>query len=68
MLYVLKIFVFLGNFPGREHRGTWIATVNNMDWPRSASSNVSTQQNELRELLDKIAQAGLNAVYFQVRC
>lgn len=54
-------------FPGREHRGVWIASVTNIDWPRSPTSSVATQQEELRHLVDRIAEAGLNAIYFQVR-
>lgn len=53
-------------FPGREHRGAWIATVANIDWPKSPTSSVATQQEELRFMIDQIAAAGLNAVYFQV--
>lgn len=52
--------------PSREHRGTWIATVYNIDWPLSPTSSVTTQQDQLKYLIAQISRAGLNAVYFQV--
>ncbi len=52
--------------PTREHRGTWIATVYNIDWPLSPTSSVTTQQDQLKYLIAQISRAGLNAVYFQV--
>lgn len=54
--------------PTREHRGTWIATVYNIDWPLSSSSSVTAQQDQLKYLIAQISRAGLNAVYFQVMC
>jgi uncharacterized lipoprotein YddW (UPF0748 family) len=50
----------------REFRGAWIATVHNLDWP-SKGSSASTQQAELRSMLDKLAALKMNAVIFQVR-
>lgn len=52
--------------PSREHRGTWIATVYNIDWPLSPTSSVTAQQDQLKYLIAQISRAGLNAVYFQV--
>ena len=51
--------------PKRELRATWIATVNNIDWP--VYSTVSGQQNEMIRMLDSIAALHMNAVFFQVR-
>lgn len=53
--------------PSREHRGAWIATVYNIDWPLSPTSSVVAQQDELKNLIGQIYRAGLNAVYFQVK-
>ncbi|TNE69774.1 T9SS type A sorting domain-containing protein [bacterium] len=53
--------------PKYEYRGAWIATVYNLDWPSSASSNSVLQKMELDIMLDKFKEAGINAVYFQVR-
>ncbi|ARA94126.1 hypothetical protein AWN76_013835 [Rhodothermaceae bacterium RA] len=52
-------------YPKEEFRGAWIATVNNLDWPRTTST--SAQQAELVALLDGLKAAGINAVFFQIR-
>lgn len=52
--------------PPREHRGTWIATVYNIDWPLSPTSSVTAQQDQLKNLVGEINRARLNAIYFQV--
>ncbi|MEM9068826.1 MAG: family 10 glycosylhydrolase [Myxococcota bacterium] len=49
----------------REFRGTWIATVSRINWP--TARDATAQQAELRSILDAAEQAGLNAVFFQVR-
>ncbi len=51
----------------REFRGAWIATVYNLDWPSAKGLSASTQQSELRAILDKLAALKMNAVIFQVR-
>ncbi|MCY3736678.1 MAG: family 10 glycosylhydrolase [Gemmatimonadaceae bacterium] len=51
--------------PKHEFRGAWIATVFNLDWPRAASP--AEQQAELLLMLDRLSDAGINAVFFQVR-
>ncbi len=55
------------NFPKRELRGVWIATVKNIDWPYSNTESTQKQKNELIVMLNKLKDAGINAVYFQVR-
>ncbi len=54
-------------FPKRELRGVWIATVKNIDWPDSNLESTSKQKIELIKMLNKLKDAGINAVYFQVR-
>ncbi|WP_207430982.1 glycoside hydrolase family 10 protein [Sabulibacter ruber] len=57
---------FAQELPNREIRGVWIATVANLDWPiRGAAPE--NQKAALRDMLDKIKAANLNAVFFQVR-
>ncbi len=51
----------------RELRGVWIATVWNINWPSTTGLSPAAAQAELIELLDVSAEAGLNAVFFQVR-
>jgi uncharacterized lipoprotein YddW (UPF0748 family) len=53
--------------PGREFRGAWVATVNNIDWPSQPGLPVAQQKAELLALLDRAAQLRLNAIVFQVR-
>lgn len=74
-LYVLALLSVLGcvqayntseTWPNREHRGVWIATVDNIDWPLTPTSTVREQQNQLKYLIGQIHLARLNAVYFQV--
>ncbi len=75
-LLVLMLFLALGcvkayhideTWSLREHRGAWIATVDNIDWPRSPTSTVREQMNQLKFLIGQLHLARLNAVYFQVR-
>jgi uncharacterized lipoprotein YddW (UPF0748 family) len=51
----------------RELRGAWIATVANIDWPSDKNLSVDDQKKELINILDKLKDAGINAVFFQVR-
>lgn len=51
----------------REVRGTWIATVINLDWPPSPSWTVSQKKSNLKDKLQSIKEQGINTVYFQVR-
>lgn len=51
---------------GDEIRAVWIATVNNLNWPKSLEKD--EQKKEMVENLDLIKSLGFNKVYFQVRC
>ncbi|NOX65678.1 MAG: family 10 glycosylhydrolase [Chlorobi bacterium] len=53
--------------PKREFRATWIATVANIDWPTSKFAAPEEQKAELSAMLDSLRQAGMNAIFFQVR-
>ncbi|MBN8701797.1 MAG: family 10 glycosylhydrolase [Bacteroidetes bacterium] len=64
-LILFSFHIIYAQAPKRELRGAWIATVYNIDWPSSTSSNA--KQSELREILDSLQSAGINAVFFQVR-
>lgn len=75
--YVVVLLLTLGyvsthnyvteEWPHREHRGAWIATVTNIDWPLAPTYTPAEQQSQLKHLIYQIKRAGLNAVYFQVR-
>ncbi len=66
LLITTLTFQLKAQAPKRELRGAWIATVSNIDWP-TVGANMATQQQQMRTILDKHKQAGLNAVYFQIR-
>ena len=52
--------------PKHEFRGVWIATVFGLDWPvRGAPPE--QQKETLTLILDRLRDAGINAVFFQVR-
>ena len=51
----------------RELRGVWVATVSNIDFPSRQGLSAAAQQAELVTILETMGQAGLNAIFFQVR-
>ncbi|HEY6191325.1 MAG TPA: family 10 glycosylhydrolase [Bacteroidota bacterium] len=51
--------------PVREVRAVWITTVNGLDWPKSY--DVSEQKQSLVAIIDRLAAAHYNTVFFQVR-
>jgi uncharacterized lipoprotein YddW (UPF0748 family) len=53
------------NPPKREFRAAWIASVSNLDWPKSVS--VSAQKSSLISIFDKLQELNFNAVIFQIR-
>ena len=72
LLLVLTFYCFTNLFaqyevPKREFRGVWVATVRNMDWPSSPNLTVDQQKQELITLFDKFKEAGINAVFLQIR-
>ncbi|KAL3842463.1 hypothetical protein ACJMK2_020482 [Sinanodonta woodiana] len=54
-------------WPQREFRGVWIATVADIDWPTSRHHTTDQQKAELLTILDKAKQVHFNAIVFQVR-
>lgn len=51
----------------RQLRGAWVASVANMHWPRAAGLSAEEQRRDLLSLLDRLAEARFNAVFFQIR-
>lgn len=70
-LTILLLFIFLYGFsqtsPKREFRATWVATVNNIDWPSKPGLSPARQQQEALIMLNRLQQLGMNAVIFQMR-
>ena len=50
-----------------EFRGVWIASVDNIDWPRRNDWNSENQKVEFIRQLDMHQRNGMNAVVVQVR-
>jgi uncharacterized lipoprotein YddW (UPF0748 family) len=53
--------------PKAEFRGVWIASVDNIDWPRRNQWNVDSQKKEFIRQLEMHQQNGMNAAIVQVR-
>lgn len=53
--------------PKRELRGVWVATVNNIDYPKKPTPVAIAQKEQWRKLIEKLKKVGINAVYVQVR-
>ena len=54
-------------YPKREMRAIWIATVENIDWPSNAHLTTAEQKAEMVALLDSVKAYNLNTVVFQIR-
>lgn len=54
-------------FPKREFRGVWVATVFNIDYPEKPTTNGIALQETWRDLLEDYQKLGLNAVIVQLR-
>ncbi len=50
-----------------EHRGVYIATAYNIDFPSKAGLDAETLAAELDDIVDTVEAIGANAIYFQVR-
>lgn len=51
----------------REVRAVWIATVENIDWPKADNIKKKSQKSEALSMLDEMRAIGINTVFFQVR-
>lgn len=68
-LLLLLLPLMLQAQPKREFRASWLTTVWAIDWPTSWGdvNKGEQQQNELKAIVDSLAVAKMNAVFFQVR-
>ena len=60
----------LAQNPKHEFRATWLATVANIDWPKTKATDATTrnqQKKELTDIFDKMVAGNMNAVCMQVR-
>ena len=70
-LYIVPILFFLScatsKAPKEEFRGVWIATVANIDWPKSPDDPVKKKKEDFIEILDFYQKMNFNAAIVQVR-
>lgn len=71
ILFLLTITCLKASEPiKREMRGAWVATIYGLDWPSKSGTDaaaIAAQKAEMTKLLDRLKDAGINAVMFQVR-
>ena len=71
LVFGLCLVISIQAQPKREFRSAWLTTVWAIDWPKSHSQSTEKgqlkQQDELRAIVDSLAEANMNAVFFQVR-
>lgn len=67
LLLSLLITHYSFSQPKPEFRGVWIASVDNIDWPRKNQWNVDSQKQEYIRQLELHQRNGMNAVIVQVR-
>lgn len=53
--------------PKHEFRGVWIATVVNIDWPKSGLDDIGKQKQDYLKILDFYNDLNFNAVIVQIR-
>lgn len=53
--------------PDREMRGTWIASVGNINFPSKTGLNTAEMKAELDAIVKNCKEANLNTIFFQVR-
>ncbi|TXF89938.1 family 10 glycosylhydrolase [Neolewinella aurantiaca] len=51
----------------RELRAVWMATVLNIDYPQNPTPSAATLQADFKSQLYRLRQAGMNAIFVQVR-
>jgi uncharacterized lipoprotein YddW (UPF0748 family) len=75
MKHILSLVILIGfsfgssakDYPKREMRAVWIATVENIDWPSATQLSTEEQKAEMIALLDSAKAYNMNTVVFQIR-
>ena len=60
-----EVWVVVGH--ERELRGVWVTTVWNINYPSRQGLPVATMRRELEAIVARVAEVGLNTIFFQVR-
>ncbi len=70
-LCILTSFSIIAKAANKEPiRAVWLTTIGGIDWPRTYSTSISSQERQKRELtdmLDRLRLAGINTVLLQTR-
>ncbi|WP_193727025.1 family 10 glycosylhydrolase [Paenibacillus guangzhouensis] len=53
--------------PKRELRAAWIASVENIDWPKQGVVKQDDQKRDFSALLDELSRMGMNAIIVQIK-
>lgn len=67
MLFSFFSISLLNAQPKYEFRGVWVATVNNIDWPKAGVTDPAAQKADYIRLLEMHQKNGMNAMIVQVR-
>ncbi len=67
MFWLFNLHAQLHDAPKREFRAVWVATVANIDYPRTPTPDAIAHREQWKLLLEQYKQMGLNAVIVQVR-
>ena len=66
-IFFLLVFYILPAQPKYEFRGVWIATVDNIDWPKYGQWDPEVQKADFIRIIDEHKKNGMNAMVVQVR-
>src|SRR5699024_10315226 len=70
LLVVMAVPFIFGDYHAsaktEQMKGVWVATVYSINFP-SVKNNVAAQKAELDKIVENAYNAGLNAIFFQVR-
>ncbi len=70
LMMLLSVLGLTAQTPKHELRGSWLATVWNIDWPTtkgSSAADATSQKTELSTLLDQLEEGNMYAAFFQIR-
>ena len=67
LLMGLAVSLHAKEYPKREMRAVWIATVENIDWPSTNKLTTDEQKAEMVALLDSVKAYNMNTIVFQIR-
>ncbi len=65
-----NVFAQMSDSPKYEYRAVWLATIENLDWPRTkvlVQADIERQKQELVLLLDSLQRLNVNTVLLQTR-